>query len=118
MQQLSTAELIILWIEKNEIFNNTTRKNTTQKYNTHVQREVELSSPEFSIMEKGPNQQYVDIRPITFHNDDHMNVQIEKTDKHLASLQPKSLLHSIVYLISEAKSSTPFHLLIRLKRNR
>ena len=33
-------------------------KQIPQKYNTHVQREVELSSPELSMMEKVPKQQY------------------------------------------------------------
>ena len=32
-----------------------------EKYNTHVQRDLELSSPELSTTEKGPKQQYVDI---------------------------------------------------------
>ena len=44
-----------------------------KKYNTHVQREVELSSPEISMMEKVPKQQYVEIRYIPFHNDNHIN---------------------------------------------
>ena len=38
-----------------------------------VQSEVELSSPELSIMEKGTMQQSVDIRSIPFYNDDHIN---------------------------------------------
>ena len=47
-----------------------------EKYNTHVQIEVELSLPELSMMEKGPKQKYVDILPIPFHNDDPINDQI------------------------------------------
>ena len=42
-------------------------KYNTEKYNTHVQREVELSPPEFLMIEKGPKQQFIDIRPIQFN---------------------------------------------------
>ena len=52
-----------------------------KKYNTHVQREVGLSSPELSIMEKGPNQKSVEIQPIPFKNDDPINYKIENTGK-------------------------------------
>ena len=35
-------------------------------YNTHLQREDELYSPEILMVEKEPKQQYVDIRPTPF----------------------------------------------------
>ena len=38
-----------------------------KKYNTYVQREIELSPPELSIMEKGPKQQFIDLWPIPFN---------------------------------------------------
>ena len=37
------------------------------KYNTHVQREVELSPPELSMTEKGTKQQFVEIRHTPFN---------------------------------------------------
>ena len=70
----------------------------------HVQIEVELSSPELSIMNKGSNQQSVEILPIPFHNilstDDPINSQLDNTVKHLVALQPTYPLHSVVYPIS------------------
>ena len=53
-----------------------------KKYNTHVKIEVELSPPKISMMEKWTNQQYVEIRPIPFHNDDPINAQLENTGKN------------------------------------
>ena len=44
-------------------------KYNTKKYNTHVKREAELSSPELSMIEKGPKKKAVDIHPIPFQND-------------------------------------------------
>ena len=41
-------------------------KYDTEKHSTHVQREVELTSPELSMIEKGPNKQYIEIGIITF----------------------------------------------------
>ena len=52
-----------------------------------------------------------------FYKYDPLNYQPENTDKILVVLQPKSPLHSVVYPILEANSSTPLHLLIRLKQN-
>ena len=49
------------------------RNNKTQKYNTNVQRVVELYPLELSIMKKGTNQQYVEFWPIPFQNDDPTN---------------------------------------------
>ena len=69
-------------------------------------------------MEKVPNQKSVDIRPIPFHNNDPINNQLENTGDILVALQPKYPLHSVVYPISESKSSTTFKSLIRLKQNR
>ena len=66
-------------------------------------------------MEKSQKQQYVEIRYIPFQNDDPINAQLENTGKILVALQPKYPLHYVVYPILEANSSTPFHLLIRLK---
>ena len=83
-----------------------------EKYNTHIQRDLELSSPELSTTEKGPKQQYVDIRPLPFQNDDPINAHIDKTGKSLVALQPKSPLHSVVSLISGANSLITFNLLI------
>ena len=40
------------------------------------------------MMEKGPKQQYVDIRPIHFHNYGPINAQIYDTGKILVALQP------------------------------
>ena len=42
-------------------------KYDTEKYNTHVQREVELSPPELPMMEKVPKQKCIYIRPIPFN---------------------------------------------------
>ena len=70
------------------------------------------------MMEKGPKQKYVDIRPIPFNNDDPINSQLENTWNILVALQIKYPLNYIVYPILEANSSTPFNLLIRLKQNR
>ena len=53
--------------------------NTTHK-NKHVQREVKLYSPEISMMERGTNQQYVEILPIPIQNDDPINAQIGNTE--------------------------------------
>ena len=86
-----------------------------EKYNTHVKREVEFSSQEISMTKKVPNQQSVEIRPIPFHNHDLINYQIENTGKSLVALQPTSLLHSVVYPISESNPPTPFNLLILFK---
>ena len=52
------------------------------------------------MMEKWPKQQSVDIKPITFQNDDPREDQLENTGKRLVALQPKSPLHSIVYPVS------------------
>ena len=66
---------------------NNTQKNTTQnKYKTHVQIEVELSSPDFSMTEKVPNQQYVEIFPISFQNDDPANAQLDITGKNYSCI--------------------------------
>ena len=69
-------------------------------------------------MEKGPKQQYVDIRPIPFQNEYYINNQLENTGMFLVVSQPTSQLYSVVYPISEANSSTKFNLLIRFKQNR
>ena len=111
---------------------NTTQGNTTRrynpkiqhkniqhkKYNKHVQREVELSSQELSMMEKGPKQQSIKIWPIPCQTDDNINSQTDTTGKVLSVLKPKSPLHYPIYPIAEAKSSTPFNFLIRLKQKR
>ena len=67
------------------------------------------------MREKGPKQQYVEIRPIPFQNDDPINYQLHKTGKILVALHPKYPLHSAVYIISEAKSSTSSNVLMRFK---
>ena len=64
-----------------------------------MQREVELSSPELSMMEKKSKQKYAEIMPIPFHSDDHINYQLENRDKILCALQPTSLLNSVVHQI-------------------
>ena len=69
-------------------------------------------------MEKGLNQHYVDIITISFQNDDFINSQLENMGKLLVALQPKSPLHSVVYPISEANSSTLFRFLVRFNKNR
>ena len=38
------------------------------------------------MMEKVPKQQYNEVRPITFQNDDSMNAQINNTGKIVAGL--------------------------------
>ena len=91
-------------------------KNKARKKNTYLQREVEFSSPELSTMEKGHKQKSVDIWPISFHNDNCINAQLESTGKILVALKPKSPLNYVVYKISEAHSSNPFNLLIRLRK--
>ena len=60
-------------------------KYNTEKYSTHVQREVELSSPELFMMQKVLKQQYVEIQPIPFNNDDPINSQLENTGKSLVA---------------------------------
>ena len=55
----------------------------TNKYNTHVQIKVKFSSPKISIMDQVPKQQYVDIEPISLHNYDHINAQLDNKGKHL-----------------------------------
>ena len=47
---VTDSEVILIQHEKYNA------KNTTQKYNTHVKIEVELSSPELSMMERGRKQ--------------------------------------------------------------
>ena len=84
---------------------------------THVQREVESSSPEPSIMDKEPKQKSIEIKPRPFHNDDTINAQLDNTSKTLVALQPISPLKSVIQQISEAKSSTLSNLSIRLKQN-
>ena len=75
---------------------NTTQKYTTKKYNTHVQREVELYSPELSMTEKLPKKKSVDIWPTPFQNDDPIYAQLDNTGNVLVELQPKPQLNSIV----------------------
>ena len=83
-----------------------------KKYNKHVQREVELYLPELSMMEKVPKQQPVEFWYTPFQNDDTLNDQLENTGNILVALKPSHSLHSVVYPISEAKSSTLFKLLM------
>ena len=64
------------------------------------------------MMEKGTKQQYVEIGPIPFQNDDPINYLIENTGKILVVLQPTSPLHCVAYPILEANPSTPLSLLI------
>ena len=61
------------------------------------------------MVEKRQKQQYVDIQPVPFQNDDPIKSQIENTGKCLVALQPTSSLHFVVYPISEANPSNPFH---------
>ena len=82
----------------------TTQNNTTQniqqpKFNTHVQREVELSSPEPSMMKKRPKQQSAEILTLQFMKYDPINAHIKNTDKIVVALQPKPPLHYVVYPI-------------------
>ena len=57
---------------------------------THVKIEFKLSSPELSMMDKGPKQKYVEVRPLPFQNifstDDPINSQLENTGKFLVVL--------------------------------
>ena len=92
----------------------TTRKIQCRK--KHIQRESELSSPELSMLDKGPKQKSVEIQHMNFHNHDLINSQIEKTGNFLVVLQPNPPLHYVVYQTSEANSSTPFHLLIQIRQ--
>ena len=48
------------------------------------------------MMEKLQNQQYVEIRPIPFYNDDPINSHIENTVKNLVALKPTSPLQYVV----------------------
>ena len=63
---------------------------------THVQRWVEISSPELPMMEKLTKHQYVEIQPIPFQNDYPINAQLENTGKTLVALKPTLPLYSIV----------------------
>ena len=67
-----------------------------KKYKTHVQREVELYSPELSMTEKLPKKKSVDIWPTPFQNDDPIYAQLDNTGNVLVELQPKPQLNSIV----------------------
>ena len=70
------------------------------------------------MINKVQKQIYVEIQPITFHNDDPMNNHLDNTGKIIVALQPKSTLKYVAYKISEENTSTPFNLLIRLKQNK
>ena len=54
-EAVADSEVILI---QNEKYN--TEKYNTEKYNTHVQREVELSPPELSMIEKRPKQIFID----------------------------------------------------------
>ena len=69
-------------------------------------------------MKKVPKQQSVKIRPKTFHNDDPLNDNLGNTGKSLVTLQPTYPLHSVVYTISKANSSTLFNLFIFIKQSK
>ena len=47
------------------------------------------------MIEKGPRQKSVKIRPITFHNNDPINAQLANTGKILVVLKPTSPLHAV-----------------------
>ena len=70
------------------------------------------------MIEKRPKQPSSDIIHTHFQNDNHINDLLDNTGKHLVALEPNTKLHSVVNLVSEANSSTPFNLLIQLKQNR
>ena len=70
------------------------------------------------MMEKELKQQSFDIWSIPFSNDSSLNCKLEETSKCLVALQPESPLHSVVYPISEANSSTPFNLMICFNKDR
>ena len=69
------------------------------------------------MMYKGKNQQYVEIQPSPFHNDDPINDHLDITGKSLSALQPKYQLHYVVYPILEANESALFNLLICFKQS-
>ena len=48
------------------------------------------------MMEKVPKQQYVEIRPKPFQNDDSINDQLDNIGTFLVELQPIYPLHSIL----------------------
>ena len=100
-EYVTYIEVLLIQHQKHNT-KNTTQKNTTKKYNTHVQIEVELYLLELSIMDRGRNQQSVEIQHIPFQDYDNINAQLENTGKVLVVLQSKHPLHSIVYPISEA----------------
>ena len=87
---------------------NITQKYTTQKYNTHVQRQVELSSPELSMMEKGSKQKSVHIWPITFQNYDPINSHPKNTVKFQLYYNPRP--HYIVLYVKFQKQTRQLHL--------
>ena len=62
------------------------------------------------MIEKGQKQQYVDIWPIPFQNDNSINAQLEYTGKILVVLKPTSPLHYVVYPISYSNPSNKFNL--------
>ena len=70
------------------------------------------------MMEKVLKKQSIDIWPIRYQNYDPINAQLDNTGKSLVALQPTSPLHSVLYPIPEAKSSTLFNLLIRFRQNK
>ena len=94
------------------------KKIQLKKYNTHVQREVELSSPELSVMKKRPRQESVEIHHIAFQNGDFINDQLDNTRIFLFALQFTPPLHYVVYPISEANWSNPLNLLLNLKKKK
>ena len=77
--------MLLIQHEKYNTEKYNTEKYNTKKYSTHVQREVELYSPEISMMGKWPKQKYVDICPIPFNSYDLINAQLETTCKILAA---------------------------------
>ena len=59
-----------------------------------MQREVEISSSDISMMKKQPKQKYVEIRPILFHNYYPLNYHLNNTGKIVG------VLHYVVFSIS------------------
>ena len=69
-------------------------------------------------MEKGPNQQTVDIIYVHFQNDNSINDFFDNSKERLFALQLKSSVQSAMYQVTEENPSTEFNLLIKLKQNR
>ena len=70
------------------------------------------------MIQNRQKQQFDEIWPINFLNDDVINAQLVNKGKSLVALKSKYPLNSVVYPISEVNSSNPLNELICFKQSR